>query len=274
MSKEMDLVLRISNSSISGAFFAKNTLLDTFFIPFSSQLPILLKEILQEKEIENCIIGSGNHHAQKVTEEVLQELNISYFEIDHENLSITLDVEKPEELGTDRIANVYGALFLHPFSDAIVIDMETALVFDVITKERVFLGGAICPSVSLCARALSDHTDKLPLVNICKPQSCLSRSTIGNIQSGIYYSLIGTIEKIVEEIISMRFSHSQIKVIATGWLASNFSFQEYSSSLRQDLEKDLKVVIDYFEPDLPFFGLFQILREKLAIKSKEKTYKN
>jgi type III pantothenate kinase len=155
-------------------------------------------------------------------------------------------------------------LILHPYTDSIVIDMETALTIDIITKEKVFLGGVICPSMNLSAKALAENTDKLPLVSIDKPKTCLSKSIAENIQSGIYFGLIGTIEKIVEEIISLRFSHSDIKVIATGGLAgySDCDDLQNNEELRNNLEKDLKVVVDYFEPDLTFIGLYQMLKEQ------------
>lgn len=196
---------------------------------------------------------------------MLKKEKIPFYEVDPEKLSLILDVEVPQEMGIDRIANCYGALSVHPDGDSIVVDMGTAVVFDVVTKGKRFLGGAIYPGVQITAQALHDYTAKLPLVEVAKPPSALSRSTIGNIQRGIYYGLVATIEKIVKEIKRTRFSQSKVNVIATGGLASNVERKVdsfLSAQFRLDLENDLKGIVDYFEPDLTFLGLHQILNEQ------------
>jgi type III pantothenate kinase len=263
MDKSFDLVIRVGNFYVRGALFYLDVISSTFHFKVADNLSINLKKELFEKNINVAMLSSNNETVEKTIKDALKDLSIETYTIDPKKLSIKLDVENPKEIGNGRIANAYGALVSHPYTDNIVIDMETALTIDVITKEKVFLGGVICPSMMLSAKALNAFTDKLPLIRIEKPKSCLSRSIIENIQSGIYYGLVGTIEKIVEELISLRFSHSEINVIATGALCGYFDVEEDFNLLKHELEKDLKIVVDYFEPDITFLGIYQILKEQV-----------
>ncbi len=265
---KQNLVLNIGNTTLSFAIFEQDLLIDSFCLsarPLSGQK---FQEILKNRKIQYALIGSDNTLSEKIAKDVLTRLKIPFSMIQHDLLSVRLDVEKPEEVGNDRIANVYGALYCHPSTDSIVIDMGTAVTFDVIAKEGRFLGGAIFPGVYLSAKSLADYTDKLPFVAVAKPKSCLSRSTEGNIQSGIYYGLIGTVEKILNEIKSVRFSSTKVTVIATGGLAgeNNEADPSLAEDFWTDLEKDLKECVDYFEPDLTFIGLNQILKEQVLKK--------
>ncbi|NGX56420.1 MAG: Type III pantothenate kinase [Candidatus Anoxychlamydiales bacterium] len=266
MDKSYDLVIRVGNFYVRGALFYLDVISTTFHFKVLDDLSINIKKELFEKNIKAALICSNNENVAKIIKDALMDLSIDTHVIDPNNLSIKLDVENPKEIGMGRIANAYGALFSHPYTDNIVIDMETALTIDVITKEKIFLGGVICPSMMLSAKALNAFTDKLPMIKLEKPKSCLSRSINENIQSGIYYGLVGTIEKIVEELISLRFSHSEINVIATGSLAGYSDAEEDFLNLKNELEKDLKIVVDYFEPDLTFLGIYQILKEQVFQK--------
>lgn len=258
-----DLVLNVGNSTLGGAFFEKDALSETFHLPSRPLSLPKFNDFIKGKKIRHALIGADNLNAGHLVKKALTEHKVPHSFVSSENLSVVLDVEKPEEVGADRIANTYGALYVHPGEDAIVIDMGTAVTFDVVSKERKFLGGAIYPGLYMSAKALKEGTDKLPLVSIEKPQGPLSRSTVGNIQSGLYYGLIGSIEKIIHVIIQSRFKSSKVAVIATGGLASDRPDSLVSARFRQELEHDLKGIVHYFEPDLTFIGLHQLLKEQL-----------
>ncbi len=53
---------------------------------------------------------------------------------------LSIQVEAPEQVGTDRLVNVYAAIRKYS-GDLVVIDSGTATTFDVVTAEREFLGG-------------------------------------------------------------------------------------------------------------------------------------
>jgi len=267
MNKEYHLIFDVGNSRISIAFFQQDMIVETaYFLPHQFTQKDL-RDLIEDKKIAAVLIGSVNYSAGLSILRFFKESKIPSFEVTHEDLSIILDVETPEEVGADRIANTYGALCSHSGRDLIVIDMKEIIVFDVVARERRFLGGAIAVGPHLAAKALSEHTEKLPIVEISKPKSCLSKTTVGNIQSGIYFGMLGMTEKIIEEICCIHFGQGNVLVIATGSLTAPTEPEPDSSvfaQFRLDLEKDLKGIIHHFEPDLAFFGYHEILKEKLS----------
>ncbi len=250
----MDLVLNIGNSFLAGGYFEKDVIKETFHLSSRPLKPAEFKKALQKQKINTALIGSDNFEAKEIAVQVLESLKVPMMIVSHEDLSIGLDVEKPEEVGIDRIANTYGALHRFPGRDAIIVDMGTAVTFDMVLKTRKFIGGAIYPGMRISASALNHWTDKLPLVEIEKPPSPISDSTIGNIQSGIYYGLLGAIERLVKE---MKKTYPNAVAVATGGLAAH-----NGDPLRRDLQNDLRKTMDEFEPELTLLGLHQILKER------------
>jgi len=268
MSGKYQLIFDVGNTRVGVAFFQQDIIIETAYFMNNSLSEADLEGILKDKEIDVALIGSVHYRVGLFILHFLKKRNIKTFEVTSDNLSVILDVENPKEVGSDRIASTYGALYAHPGSDAIVIDIGTAVVFDVIAKERRFLGGAIAPGPYLSVKALANATDLLPLVEVKKPKSPVSKTTQGNIQSGIYYGLIGMIEKLIVEIKSLFFGSGNAVVVVTGGLSA--SVDESSSSIfakfRTDLENDLKTFVDFFEPDLIFFGYHEILKEYVSNK--------
>ena len=62
---------------------------------------------------------------------------------------------EPRELGPDRIAVALGALRLHA-PPVIVVSLGTATVFEAVSRDGVYLGGAIAPGIGVAADALSE----------------------------------------------------------------------------------------------------------------------
>ena len=159
--------------------------------------------------------------------------------IDHNTKTgIDIKIDKPEELGADRIADSVGALkfFKPPF---IIIDSGTATTFDVVNRNYEYIGGSIFSGIELSIRSLANNTAKLDRINFRIPESIIGTNTENSIRSGIYYSYIGGLSYMVEEY--KRIIGDDAKVIATGGLTNYFEGKISS--------------IDVFEPDLIFYGL-------------------
>ena len=69
----------------------------------------------------------------------------------------------------------------------IVVDFGTATTFDVVTRKGEYVGGVICPGVGISADALFQRAARLPRVDIRNPGRVIGRSTVGSIQSGLYF---------------------------------------------------------------------------------------
>ena len=96
-------------------------------------------------------------------------------------------VERPGEVGADRLVNALAAVRIHG-APAIVVDAGTATTFDCVSADGAFVGGAIAPGLVLGLEALAERTAQLPRVDLRVPDHAIGRDTISAIQSG---ALIG-----------------------------------------------------------------------------------
>ena len=99
----------------------------------------------------------------------------------------------------------------------IVIDFGTATTFNVVSKYREFLGGAISPGLFTCAQAVFQRAAKLPRVEFVRPRVAIGTSTIEAMQSGLYYGYAGLVDGVIEQMLEGMSPVSRI--IATGGLA-------------------------------------------------------
>src|SRR5699024_7177577 len=81
---------------------------------------------------------------------------------------------------------------------------------------QAYCGGVISPGIKISMDALYEQASKLPKIQIEKPESVVGNSTVGAMQSGVYYGYIGQVDGIVERIKAE--NNTKAKVIATGGL--------------------------------------------------------
>lgn len=132
---------------------------------------------------------------------------------------INIRYENPRELGSDRIANAVAA-YAEYGAPCIFIDFGSATTFGVIDEGGAFLGGLICTGVKLTADALASGTAKLPHFELQKPEKVIGRTTLANLQSGLYYGYVGLVKNIVQQI--KKELGKDAFVVATGGLALIF----------------------------------------------------
>lgn len=260
-------IIDIGNTNVKIGFFSNDRLEEARSIASSKDLKEILLPFLQSKSIEKAFIASVHPETEKVLHNLLEDLNIPVIPFDRVLLSLTLDVDEPEALGQDRIANAYGALHHFPTFDCVIVDIGTAVTFDFVTKEGSYRGGAIYPGIDISAKALSQYTSKLPYVQVLKPESALARTTETHLQSGLYYGLLGAMERIVAELCLTAPSPSSVKVIATGG-ATRIENTALCES-KVEFVDDLKELVDFIDPHLTLVGLYEIFKEHI-IKKQEK----
>ncbi|MAE51343.1 MAG: pantothenate kinase [Micavibrio sp.] len=164
-------------------------------------------------------------------------------------LDIKVDLDKPDEIGADRLVNT-AAVIEHYQTPAIVIDFGTATTFDVIGAGGVYQGGAIAPGINLSLNALAQAAAKLPKINFKKPENVIGTSTISAMHSGIYWGYVGLIEGIITRA-KKELGNDNCMVIATGGLARVF--------------EDDVTLINLVDSDLTLKGLHAISK---TMKSK------
>ena len=125
--------------------------------------------------------------------------------------------ENPAEVGADRIVNAVAAFEKHG-GPCIVVDFGTATTFDCVTVKGEYQGGVICPGLGISAEALFSRTARLQRVDIRKPGRVIGTTTVGSLQSGLYYGYLGLVDGVLERLLPE--IGPSAKVIATGGLAA------------------------------------------------------
>jgi type III pantothenate kinase len=128
--------------------------------------------------------------------------------------------EPPGDVGADRIVNGVAALATYG-GPVIVVDFGTATTFDVVTKRGEYVGGVICPGIGISADALFQRAARLPRVDIRNPGRVVGRSTVGSIQSGLYFGYAAMVEGIIARIRAEM--GEPMRVVATGGLAETLA---------------------------------------------------
>ncbi len=125
--------------------------------------------------------------------------------------------DNPAEVGADRIVNSVAA-FEKYGGPCVAVDFGTATTFDCISAKGEYQGGVICPGIGVSADALFEHTARLPRVDIRKPARIIGSTTVGSLQSGLYYGYLGLVDGVLERLLDEL--GTETKVVATGGLAS------------------------------------------------------
>jgi type III pantothenate kinase len=158
-------------------------------------------------------------------------------------LGIKVLLDRPNEVGADRLANAVGGHLLYP-GPLIIVDFGTATTFDVVDGEGSYTGGVIAPGINLSLEALHNATAMLPRIAVGTPARVIGRNTLDAMQSGIFWGYVGLIEGLVARI-TKEFGR-KLTVIATGGLAPLFV--------------DATRVIRHLEPEITMRGLVEIHR--------------
>jgi type III pantothenate kinase len=109
--------------------------------------------------------------------------------------------DPPSALGPDRIVGAVAAVAKYG-APCIVVDFGTATTFNVVNAAQEYLGGVIAPGIMIAAEALFSRTAKLPRIEIKRPEKVIGSSTVGAMQSGLYYGYVGLVGCVLEKIVA------------------------------------------------------------------------
>lgn len=243
------LCIDVGNSHFYGGVFAKDRLLLKFRhhsrAVTSDEIGIFLKNVLREnqvqpeqiKQIAICSVVPSVDYS-------LRAACLKYFAIEPFivqagiKTGLKINYRNPLEVGADRIANAIASIHKYPEHNLIVIDFGTATTFCAISSDKHYLGGVILPGLRLSMETLQQNAAKLPPVEIIHPRTCIGRSTVDSIQSGLYFSAVGSCREIVSRIKEEAFSSQATTVIATGGFAGLLEPANLFDVLEPDLVLD------------------------------------
>ncbi len=147
--------------------------------------------------------------------------------------------DSPRDVGADRVADVVGATKRYGPPPLIIVDLGTGLVFDAVSENGDYLGGAIAPGIGIASDALYERAAKLHPVELTRPPSAIGRNTVGAIQSGLLFGYVDLIEGMVARF--KRELGGEAKVVGTGGWAELIARETR--------------VFDVVDPDLTLHGL-------------------
>jgi len=186
-------------------------------------LGLLATAEISPKSIDQAVMASVVPDLAQIFEQLCRR----YFGIDPlvvgtgTRTGIRIVYDNPREVGADRIVDVVAALHLYGPPPLIIVDFGTATVFDAVSADGDYLGGAIAPGIGIASEALFERAAKLYRVELERPKNAIGKNTVAAIQSGTLFGYVGLIEGMVARFKKELGGHA--RVIATGGWAERLA---------------------------------------------------
>jgi len=198
----MLLAIDIGNTNIKSAIFKGKKIIKQFDLPLKSYSKSkFAKKLASSRTISDTAICSVVPKLTGIIKHDLKLLTGKTPYIIGKDLTVPMKnfYRNPKQLGQDRLAGAYAACNLYP-APLIVIDSGTAITFDVISKNRSYLGGLIFPGMKAALDALREKTALLPQVKLQRPRTLIGRDTKTSILSGIVFGIASLSQGVVNRI--------------------------------------------------------------------------
>lgn len=195
------LAVDIGNTNIACAVFRGGRIIRRFFIPTPAYTGRALHAGLGGVSIAGSIICSVVPPASRRLKKDIAAISDEKPRLLGSDMRVPVinRYRRPEQVGQDRLVNAYAAIRYYG-APVIVVDLGTAITFDVVSPRGEYLGGMILPGLRLGARALSEHTALLPPVTLRSPGEFIGRDTESSIRSGLLYGCAAVCDEFAEKI--------------------------------------------------------------------------
>lgn len=205
----MLLVIDVGNTNITLGLFQGDELHATWRIAtdherLADEYAVILMGLLNVRgikvdQIDDAALVSVVPDLVPVFETLFKEhLNVSPLVVGTgTKTGVRILYDSPRDVGADRIADVVAAVQRYGPPPLIIVDLGTALVFDAVSKDGDYLGGALAPGIHIAAEALTERAAKLYPVELTRPPSAIGKNTVNALQSGLLFGYIGLIEGMV-----------------------------------------------------------------------------
>jgi len=218
----MLLAIDIGNTNIVYGVFYKDKLISEFRTQSNSKDLHLISSNIKNN-ITDIIISSV---VPNLTSQCLKicknKYRIDGFIVKYNNVpDIILNIEYPDQIGSDRICNTVASFQLYK-TPCIVVDTGTATKYDVINKLGEFIGGSIAPGIETSAHYLFKKAALLKNTSLKFPKNSIGKNTDTNIQSGIMFGAVDSIDGMIYRI-KKETSWKNFTVVLTGGFSSIIS---------------------------------------------------
>ena len=250
------LAIDIGNTDTVAGVFEGSTLLGSFRLPSNREITVdealaflrgtLTKLSLSRDGVERTIVAS-----------VVPQLTPEYVEACRKivdiapvivnariKLPVRIDIDRPDEVGADRIANA-AASYEQYGGPVIVVDFGTATTFDVVDRDGAYIGGVIIPGPKTAMADLARKAAQLFESKIEPPERVVGRSTEGALKSGMFLGTVGQVDYIIERILE-ETGFENCTIIATGGLAGSIErFSKHITKVEPDLTLNgLRLIVE------------------------------
>ena len=221
----MELILDIGNSTITSAFFKAGKVIDISTIAHNNntvEVPykfVRTIDLILGYNVDKIIIASvAPELTELFSKNITSNTAVKTHVIAHDSYpDLKSKYDNISELGIDRLCNVVYAI--EKFKNSvIIIDIGSALTFEIIGAEGYFEGGMILPGIDLSSKALELNTSLLPKIEKKEIDFFIGKNTIECISSGIINGLSATCDSFIKKI--EKELNTKMKVILTGGDAS------------------------------------------------------
>jgi len=189
-----NLLIDIGNSSLK-ASFAEGIKLEDFHRKEGKEgyLEFII-QLLNDKPASIIVVSSVRDVGETFFEELEKKCDKLIVVSGTTRLPIANEYKTPETLGPDRLVAAYATTKIFPGKNCMIFDFGTAVTIDFVTADGKFSGGNISPGLKSRFRALSDYTQRLPLVVAVENIPSKGRETEEGIRAGVILGLIFEIE--------------------------------------------------------------------------------
>ncbi|HXH22264.1 MAG TPA: type III pantothenate kinase [Dehalococcoidia bacterium] len=246
----MLLAIDIGNTNITFGVFDQERLIATWRLASDRErladeyavimLQLLATEGIDRNSISRAVLTSGVPLLTTVIEEMCRR----YFHVTPLRVGAGIKTglrilyEDPREVGPDRIVDAVAALRMHK-PPLIVVDLGTATVFDVVSREGDYLGGAIAPGIGLATDALVSRAAMLRRIELKAPRHVIGNNTTTAMQSGVIFGYVCLVEGMVKRI--------KAEIGEDAWVVGTGGWAEV-------IARETRV-FDHLDPNLTLTGL-------------------
>ena len=239
------LVLDIGNTSVTGGLYHNGHVTHVHRVAETRDRQLAASDTLQQLkrqyEFTDCIMSS-----------VVPKLDASWSKavrswigkkpqlLTHRTpMPIGINFPKPASIGGDRLASACGAVVRYG-APCIVIDIGTALTFDIVLADDGYIGGIIAPGLPLMFDYMAERTALLPHIRPMKLRRSIGKSTEEAMRIGAQLGYRGMVREMLKEV-KREMGVRQPHVVATGG---------YAKWVIPDLDPNIPM-----HDDLTLFGL-------------------
>jgi type III pantothenate kinase len=211
------LLIDISNSFTKLAFASTNRIGRARRIETNKLTSVFLRGFIKRRKIDMFVVCSVVPRKNRAVKSIAGKTKVLWLG-PRLRLGVGIDYPAPKTIGADRLANAAAVAALYGVP-AIVVDFGTAVTFDIVSKERKYIGGVIAPGLEAMTSFLYQRTALLPKLSLKEPRRAIGRSTTEAMMAGAVFGYRGLVREVIARIKAEILPGGKVRVVATGGYA-------------------------------------------------------